>query len=117
MHRSDDRIERNIITSETGQHLLGTRAGTIDRGAETFFFEKKGGKNFFYEKKGGENFFRKEKRRKIKMSVNKKTFMRPKSKLCVGPSYMGTCWAKLSLEHDSRIQGFKYSPKPGLGTR
>ena len=54
----------------TGQNLSGTRAGTIDRGAKTFFrkeigggdfFSKKirGRRLFFRKKLGGEDFFRK----------------------------------------------------------
>ena len=34
----------------TGQNLSGTRAGTIDRGAKTFFRKKLGGRRLFFEK-------------------------------------------------------------------
>ena len=41
-----------------GQNLSGTRAGTIDRGAKTFFSKKGGDRLFFFEKNlGGEDFF------------------------------------------------------------
>ena len=35
----------------TGQNLSGTRAGTIDRGAQTFFRKKIWGRRLFFEKK------------------------------------------------------------------
>ena len=40
------------------QNLRETRAGTIDRGAQTFFERKKGGRRFIWgEKKRGQRFF------------------------------------------------------------
>ena len=52
-----------MFTSGTNQNLLGTRAGTTDRGAQTFFERKKGGLRVFLgEKKGGGDFFWKKKK-------------------------------------------------------
>ena len=47
----------NMVDLGTGQNLPGTRAGTIDRGAKTFFRKKLGGTDFSREKLGGEEFF------------------------------------------------------------
>ena len=41
----------------TGQNLSGTRAGTIDRGAKTFFRKKLGGRDFFSKKIGRARLF------------------------------------------------------------
>ena len=53
------------ISSNLGsvQNLFGSRAGFIDRGADTFFERKNGGQElFFSQKKGGRSFFHLEKR-------------------------------------------------------
>ena len=46
----------NFVYLGTGQNLWGSRAGTIDRGAKTFFRKNLGGENFFTTKSGNPRF-------------------------------------------------------------
>ena len=55
----------------TCQHLLGTRAGTIDRGSQ-FFSREKGGEDFFSQKKNqGEEILIREEQRGPGFSLGK----------------------------------------------
>ena len=49
-YHQSDKIYSHRQNLGTGQNLSGTRAGTIDRGAKTFFRKKIGGRRLFFEK-------------------------------------------------------------------